>query len=80
MFGRIKRLAVLIEQQGEIMKKQRKFPEGFSVGGTNNRLCAALKLFARFRVKENRPGRLYNQSAEQAVLLVNIGKQVVVEE
>lgn len=64
VFGRIKRLAVLIEQQSEIMKKQRKFPERLAVGGADNHLCAAFKLPARFRVKEDRIGRLYDQSAE----------------
>ena len=79
MLRRVQGLPLAVKQQGEVMEGQNKLPVHLPVGSADDRLRAAFQRFPRSGVQEFRSGRLHDEGPEQAVLLVDVGIQVVVE-
>ncbi len=79
-FRRIKRIAFPVKKKGKIMHEQSKFPERCTVLSADNSLCPGTQLLSVLRAVERSACRFNDQCSKQSVLLVDIGKQMVMEE
>ena len=79
MLRRVQGASLAVKQQRKVVERQNKLPVQLAAGGPDDRPRAAFQRLPRFGVQEFRPGGLHDEGAEQAVLLVHIGIQVVVE-
>ena len=79
MLRRIERSAVAVEEQGKVVDEQGKLPVCLAVGQPYDSLCAKLQRAAGGRVEEFGTRGLYDERPEQAMLLVGVCEQVVVE-
>src|SRR5215213_1701694 len=85
LLGRVERVAVPVEERDEVGDGNAEFPEIGGITGVrgyrDHRLDAGGDLMAEVvRVEERRVRWFGDEGAEQAVLLSEVGEQVVVEE
>lgn len=78
--GRIERLSLSVKKKRKIMDKQCKFPKRSTVFSANNRPRSKAQFSSILRIMERSACLFNDQCAEQAMLLVDIGEQMIMEE